>query len=242
MRFYLFFLLLVSAKLFATAQEPDVLIRNSVEYNLNSNPLEVFFEKYPGKRPKNYIQSSANWRGYIAYFELINNQLFVKDVVIEKIQDSDGNIKKVSVFEEIFTTKDKIRCDFYNGLLIVPHGETLQYVNIGYASLFQFYTVIEIQDGTLSKEKRFNHEEFVKFRQKLFYAFKKTERYKVLATNMIKAIDEDERYIEEKFPEKKGHKKNKYLVEAEKKWKRDKQIDNFLMLFVTDYITKFLNE
>src|SRR5690554_7604266 len=55
-----------------TAQYPDKIKFKGKEYNLNSNPLEPYFEKYPDKRPKGGIMSTALWRGYVAHFEIID--------------------------------------------------------------------------------------------------------------------------------------------------------------------------
>lgn len=77
------FTLFSGLKVFATAQFPDKINYNGKEYNLNSNPLEVYFEKNPNKRPKSEVRSSALWRGYVATFEIIDNQLFLKDIEIQ---------------------------------------------------------------------------------------------------------------------------------------------------------------
>jgi hypothetical protein len=70
---------------FGTSQCPEKIIYNGKEYKLHSNPMETYFKKYPDKRPKGGIRSTALWRGYVATYEVKNNQLFLKDIsVIEE--------------------------------------------------------------------------------------------------------------------------------------------------------------
>lgn len=66
------------AKVFGTAQYPDKIFYNNKEYSLLTNPLEKYFERNEDKRPKGGVTSSALWRGYVATFEIIENELFVK--------------------------------------------------------------------------------------------------------------------------------------------------------------------
>jgi hypothetical protein len=80
-RFLACFLLMLSfsAVTLATAQAPDRLIYNGETYDLFSNPLESRYEKE--NRPSFWIapntRSSGNWRGYVATWEILNDQLYL---------------------------------------------------------------------------------------------------------------------------------------------------------------------
>ncbi|MEN8123269.1 MAG: hypothetical protein ABFS35_23230, partial [Bacteroidota bacterium] len=102
-----------------TAQYPDKIKYNGIEYSLNTNPLEPYFEKNPEKRPQSY--STALWRGYVGHFEIIENQLFVTDITIPShYTDPDGKtkIKSISIYKRIFPENDKVKIDWYSGILI----------------------------------------------------------------------------------------------------------------------------
>lgn len=53
-----------------TAQFSDELVYWGKKYDICSNPLEPYFEKYPERRPKAIITSSGLWRGYIASWDI----------------------------------------------------------------------------------------------------------------------------------------------------------------------------
>ena len=74
---------------FATAQESDQLIYNGKMYSLSSNPLESYFEKYPDKRPRPEVMTSSLWRGYVATFEIRDSMLYVKDISVQYLDNSD---------------------------------------------------------------------------------------------------------------------------------------------------------
>ena len=48
---------------------------------------------------------------------------------------------------------------------------------MGYASIYENYLLIEIKNGIIGKKREYNAEEYIKFRDKQFEAFKKTDEY-----------------------------------------------------------------
>lgn len=206
---------IITLNVFATAQRSDKIIYKGQEYSLNCNPLEDFFNIHPDKKPTTGIISSALWRGYIATFEVVDNQLFLKDI---KIMTKDslnkiGDYKWESVIKEVFPNQDKIKIEWYSGLLVIPYGKMVNYVHMGYGSTYENYYVLEINKGTLTKEKNFNNKEYEEFKEKQFQAFKKTEEYK----KQKKELQKNGRYS-------------------------DEFLDSFLRSFATQYTTKILTD
>ncbi len=177
---FFLFLFLVN-KSYATAQEPDKIFYNGKEYKLFLNPLEEYFEKYPEKRPKSIIESTSLWRGYVASFELKDNQLFLKDIEIQ-YRDTTSikrrNIKWKSVLTDVFPDSSMLRLTWITGLFIIPKGKIIDYVHMGYGSTYEEYTILEIDNGSLKKAKDFNYKEYELFKYKQFEAYKLTEDYK----------------------------------------------------------------
>src|SRR5690606_29149194 len=207
--------LFLGLNVFATAQYPDKIIYNGKEYSLHSNPLEVYFEKYPDKRPQGGIMSTALWRGYVATFEVKDNQLFLKDI---EIQYHDTTSKESypykwrSVIKEVFPDQKDVKIDWLTGLLVIPHGKLVNYVHMGYGSTYKNYILLEIDKGDLKQEKRFKYKEYEKFKERQFQAFKLTDEYKKIKTDLQKDGSTDE------------------------------FIDSFLRSFVTEYTSKILTE
>lgn len=160
--------LFTGAAAFATAQYPDKIIYNGKEYRLHSNPLESYFEKNPGKRPSGGLQSSALWRGYVATFEIRDNQLYVKDIEIEIRDTTTKEFKAIwkSVLKEVFPDQKNIKVDWLTGLLVIPYGKLVNYVHMGYGSTYENYILLEIDKGDLKKEMKFGYKEYEKFKEK----------------------------------------------------------------------------
>jgi hypothetical protein len=200
---------------FATAQFPDKINYNGKEYNLNSNPLEVYFEKNPNKRPKSEVRSSALWRGYVATFEIIDNQLFLKDIEIQyrdTTSKGSNNSNWKSVLNEVFADQKNIQVDWYTGLLVLPQGKVVNYVHMGYGSTYQHYTILEFNKGVLTQEKQFKRKAYEKFKEKQFQVFKQTEDYHKMKSDLLQKGNSEE------------------------------FIDSFLRSYVTEYTSKILTD
>ena len=204
-------LFLTTFSVFGTAQTPDKIIYNGKTYSLHSNPLESYFKQYPDKRPKDGIVSSGLWRGYVATFEIIDNQLYLKDIEIEiSKKDEKGDDKDSwksvliiddkyswkSVLKEVFPNQEFIKIDWMTGLLVLPSGQMVNYVHMGYGSTFEHYTLLEIENGNLTKEKQFDYEQYEEFKERQFQAFKKTEEYEKMKTDFKKRGDADDEFID----------------------------------------------
>lgn len=211
----LIFAFFLGLNVFATAQYPDKIIYNGKEYNLHSNPLELYFEKHPDKRPKGGIMSTALWRGYIATFEVKDNQLFLQNIEIE-YQDATSkesyNYKWKSVINEVFPDQKNIKIDWLTGLLVIPYGKLVNYVHMGYGSTYKNYILLEIDKGELKKEKQFKYKEYENFKEMQFQAFKQTDEYKKIKADLQKDGNSDE------------------------------FIDSFLRNFVIQYTSKIMTE
>lgn len=205
---------------FATSQRADKLLYKGIEYNLFSNPLEIYFEKYPNKRPKKVfgglvIESTSLWRGYVATFEIRDHKLIVKDIQILCVDTTHSNSLDecwVSVITEVFPEQKEIQVDWYTGLLVLPIGDIMNYIHMGYGSTYENYILLEIEKGNLKKEKHFNYIEYEDFKGRQFDAFKQTKEYKKIKKDLKKSGDSK------------------------------KDIDSFLRSYVIDYTSKIIIE
>ena len=73
--------LLLSLKVFATAQAPDILIYDGQVFDLYSNPLESLYANEK-ERPDFRLDakgsiSTGNWRGYVAIWEIAGDKLYL---------------------------------------------------------------------------------------------------------------------------------------------------------------------
>ena len=211
----LIILLCTSLQVNATAQYPDMIFYNGKEYFLHNNPLESYFEKYPNKKPQSGMISSALWRGYIATFEIKNNQLLLKDIEIQVYDTSNEKeykLTQVSVINKVFPNNEIVKIDWMTGLLVLPYGKIVNYVHMGYASTYENYILLEINKGNLIQARDFTGKQYEKFKEKQFQVFKKTDEYKQLKYDM------------------------------KKEGSTDDSIESFLKTYVIDYTSKILIE
>ena len=185
-----------------TAQIPDKIIYKGEKYPLHTNPMEDYFAKYPDKRPYSTVQSSALWRGYVATFEIIDNQLYLKDIEIEiGTNDEQENYRssRKSVINEVFPNQETVKVDWMTGSLVLPSGKMVEYVHMGYASTYEHYILLEIENGDLKSEKQLGYEEYNNIRDQKFQDFKKTDEYQHMKARLQKLKDNDNELREGKL-------------------------------------------
>jgi len=205
--------LLPTIKSFATAQRPDKLIYEGKEYSLHTNPLEEYFFNNKDKRPKFESLRTSLWRGYVATFEIKDGWLYVKTVDQDMgISNWTGRDKWKDITDSIFKNPKDKRLDCFSGLLVLPYGEVIHHVHMGYASTFENYILLEIDKGKLVKEKKLSGEAYATFKKKQFELFKKTDEYK------------------------------KHLKELTKDGSKPEEKERFLEVFVIEYSKKILTE
>lgn len=147
---------------FATAQEPDMLIYNDKTYDLFSNPLEDFYSQNKSKRPKLWIEpnstSSGNWRGYIATWEIIDDKLYLSKIdswfCNWRIRTKTG-CRQVTL-RDLFGAKvidGKVLASWVSERLRVPDGKQLKYVHSGYASIYERDIIFDVAAGKIIKQE-----------------------------------------------------------------------------------------
>lgn len=235
------FVILISAKSFATAQAPDYLIIDKDTLQIQSNPLEGYFNIHP--IPEKLITgvSSGNWRGYIAYFKFLDGKLVVENIYKEDYKENskgETDYFLTSIYKDVLGMKSNFECDFYSGLLICPSGKMLEYVHMGYSSLYENYNLMEIKNGIKIKSKKLTVKEFQKFKIDYFKYYKRTEEYKLKVKEFKDEATSEFGINNSVFLiENPGiGKENKSLKQKEAEFRADKQIDSFMFVFLNDYM------
>ena len=163
----------VAASLGATAQAPDVLKIGGKTYSLHSNPLRPIADQIQDRFPKPEVVSSGLWRGYIATFAVRDGSLYLEDVRVPTTSSKQYR----SVMKELFDDPAPRVAAWYTGNLIVPTGELVEYVHMGYASTYSSYVVVTVVKGVVREQREMNAEDFGHFRRAQYAAWKKTPDY-----------------------------------------------------------------
>ena len=143
-----------------TQQIKDKLIFENEEFELNVELVEAYFRAFPDKRPSFEISCSALWRGYVAVFEIKNNELLIKE--IEWMTNLDFEMK--SLRNEVFPNN---KFEWYSGLIRIDdfRGEFDEEPENG---IFEY---LQIEKGNLIQKRIFNYTELQVFKKEQYDYF-----------------------------------------------------------------------
>ena len=134
----------------ATAQIPDQIIIDGRTERLFTEPLQGAF--HINKRLETNIGEymspgycSASWRGYVATWEVRNDELFLVKVVVDPCSD------KIPVpLNKLFSdSTTHIKAIWFTGILKVPQGKQIEYHHMGYESRYESYLYLEVEKGNV---------------------------------------------------------------------------------------------
>ena len=84
---------LFAQNVFATAQRPNIIFFEGQKYSLCSDPMEVYFKKFPERLPKSDGRYSDLWHGYLATFDIDAGFLRLKDIETHRYKNlPDGKL------------------------------------------------------------------------------------------------------------------------------------------------------
>jgi hypothetical protein len=157
-------------KLFMSmSQVPDKIIYKGQNWNIKEYdyPMEDYFFKNPGKRPKSGLVISSCFRGYIASFSFIADELVLEEITVLSFnEDESKNCKSlVDIFENalinksvknsFITEKEPVfKIHWYNGLLT--------------PMLDSKVAVIQLENGKIIKDLILDLKEYNGFRSKWY--------------------------------------------------------------------------
>ena len=176
------FIFLSSLQSFSTIQRSDILIYNGKNYALTEYYLETYFEKHPEKKPKSNIQSTDLWRGYVAVFTVINNQIYLTDLKIrvrDLTNDEMFSTKWKSVFVDFSPKNEKFLINWITDLEIIAIGEPNEY-DKDYGMTYNNYDLLEIELGKIKNSYSFTFKEYKKLFKNKPHIFLKDEELEYL--------------------------------------------------------------
>ncbi len=161
-----------------TAQIADSLNYEGKLFSLFANPLESYYKQHP-PRPDFAAQTTMNWRGYGAGWEIAEGRLYLvglSGTVCVRSPEEGGRkssfckighhgkckIEKVGLNDLFTSSTGKVFADWYTGEVRIPHGEMLEYIHAGYASKFERYLLINIENGVVTGTRIIGTDEYEK--------------------------------------------------------------------------------
>ena len=126
-----------------TAQIPETLWIDGERHALCTEPLEAYF-RGPGSRPEFQAPHTACWRGYVGQWELKDDKLYLR-----RLNGTLADGKTVTLKTIFPKGPYPIFADWFTGVLNIPQGEMLEYIHMGYASIFEDELRLEFKRGVL---------------------------------------------------------------------------------------------
>lgn len=135
------------------AQLPDRIIYNLEYYNLCTNPLETYWTTRRKKRPRLVAREDCT-RGYIATWEIRENQLFLYELegAIRKVFSFWGEPTTKFTLRKLFgRSRPRVKAEWFSGKLRIPIGPMILFVDNAYDSRYEKEIIITIAEGDVKR-------------------------------------------------------------------------------------------
>ncbi|HEY8937617.1 MAG TPA: hypothetical protein VIM65_20465 [Cyclobacteriaceae bacterium] len=138
-----------------SAQVPDKILFSGDEYSdLYTNPLELYWITSRKKRPE-FSYTNECRRGYVAYWVIKNNQLFLKSIEGEykkRFVLFGKRLRKYTINTLFPRSKNKlVLASWFSGKLRIPQGNMTMYEDVAYDSRFEKELIITVDKGEILK-------------------------------------------------------------------------------------------
>ena len=125
-----------------TAQLAETLHYQGRQLAMCSTPLTQFLTISGG--PHFQPNSTALWRGYRGYWEIIDDRLY-----LVKLNGTLSNGEQATLATLFPNFPDRVFAHWYNGVIRIPQGQLLEYVHAGYGSRYEQDLLLEFAHGVL---------------------------------------------------------------------------------------------
>jgi len=176
MKHFYIFTLIINLNGFAQKYQPDRVIYNNKEFDYRFHHLEQYFNYYPDKRIVINKDSTIINRGYIALYEIFENEIYLRDIKVQKKENSEY----ISVREKFNPSKEeRIPLRWVNGVSQIGLGQddfkrdSLRPINTN-------NIIFEIQRGKIQRKLELGKEEMRIFKNFQFQKYQNTHEYLLL--------------------------------------------------------------
>jgi hypothetical protein len=134
-----------------TAQIKEILLYKGNKVGMATEPLNPYLQN---RKDINFgFQSTACRRGYLGFWELRGKKLFIVKLIVTKDKQVDLNY--------LFPGENEVFADWFNGEIRIPQGELLQYIHMGYESIFEKDLILKFKKGVLIDERVIDNRQLI---------------------------------------------------------------------------------
>jgi len=174
----------------ATPQIPDILFDQDKEHVLDHSPMEQYFAVHPERRPNAEIRSPSLKRGYLAFFEIRDDELVLRDIKVQGVRETQPKKYSTiwtSVLASITPDGAPLKIHWFSGLLVLPQGSIVNYVDTEkYGARYTQFRILEVHNGRVTQRRNFTGAEYDAFKTRQFEAYRQTRAYSKQRSRMVK--------------------------------------------------------
>ncbi len=126
-----------------TAQFSEILHYKGEKLSMRVTPLSDYFVLM-GMRPNFQVRSTACWRCYVGEWEISLDRLYL--IGISANYDDGTEVTLGSLFPGY---DSRVFANWYSGDLSIPKGDLVQYVHMGFASVYERDLLISVEQGVI---------------------------------------------------------------------------------------------
>ena len=130
-----------------TAQIHERLIYEGKECLMADEPLHPYLKEH---KIEFSWPHTACWRGYTGSWLIENGRLYLIGlkayIKSPSTNTSRGSIKEVGM-DYLFPGQEKVFADWYSGEIRIPQGKLLEYIHLGFASVYEKDLFLMIEAG-----------------------------------------------------------------------------------------------
>jgi len=186
-----------------TAQIRERLFFNGKKYGMATEPLNVYLQQN-NIMLEDEIYCTACWRNYIGTWTIKDNKLYLTELRLfseeENInnegvaaflvssKDEAGNAtssKSDTLMERLFPNQKEVFADWFSGEVRIPCGKMLEYIHMGYASIYEKDLVLVFEKGALVEQYEVDNTN--KYQERLREREQKERKF-MEAINLLKLV------------------------------------------------------
>ncbi len=142
---------------YATEQAPDRLVMGEDTLRLHALPLEQWKEQNNWEKPffpDSLLEVSTGcWRGYIAYWEVIDNRLYLTDIY-------NCNLSTKADLGVLFPGKvqnNRVYADWFSDTVTAYKGKLIYYEHAGFSAIYEHERELVFAEGYKTGEEDFDN-------------------------------------------------------------------------------------
>lgn len=132
-----------------TAQIGESILYNGDEYLMASEPFNQYLQT---RNDVEFVSnSSACWRGYYGDWIILDDKLYLKG--LKAFIKGYGEVG----LNYFFRQKQSVFANWFSGEIRIPQGEMLDYIHLGYATLYEKDLFLVFKNGILISKYEVNN-------------------------------------------------------------------------------------